>query len=68
MDKYEQIDQILEKYGLKEEEPVLNRKKVKVWFRGKSAVLECWKACRLEAELTAIDPYFRLIVQEVEDK
>lgn len=68
MDMYEQIDNILEKYGLKEEEPVLNRKKVKVWFRGKSAVMETWKAHKLDAELTAINPYFRLLVQDVEDK
>lgn len=67
MDTYEQIDGILEKYGLnKEEEP--NCKRVKVWFHGRSAVMESWKAARLHAELTAINPYFRLLVQDVEDK
>jgi len=67
MSKYNQIDGILEKYGLKQEEVQLNRKKVKVWFNGKTAVMEYWKAARLEAELNAIDPYLRLIVQDVEE-
>jgi hypothetical protein len=67
MDEYEQIDQILKKYGLTQEVE-LNRKKVKVFFNGKSAVMEYWKACKLEAELTAINPYLRLLVQDVEDK
>jgi hypothetical protein len=30
--------------------------------------MEYWKACKLEAELTAINPYLRLLVQDVEDK
>lgn len=67
MSKYNQIDVILDKYGLKQEEPELNRKKVKVWFHGKTAVMEAWKAARLDAELNSIDPYLRLIVQDVEE-
>lgn len=67
METHEQIDGILEKYGLTKEEE-LNCKMVKVWFRGRSAVMESWKAARLHAELTAINPYFRLLVQDVEDK
>lgn len=66
MDESEQIDKILEKYGLTQEVDV-NRKKVKVFFNGKTAVMESWKAARLHAELTAINPYLRLIVQDVED-
>lgn len=63
MDK---IDQILDKYGFKPEVE-LNRKKVKVFFNGKTAVMESWKAGKLAAELTAINPHVRLIVQDVEE-
>lgn len=67
MDKYDQIDKILEKYGLTQEvEP--NRKKVRVFFNGKTAVMETWKAHKLDAELTTIDPYLKILVQDVEDK
>ena len=38
MDKYEQVDNILDKYGLTEDTE-LNRKKVKVWFNGRTAVM-----------------------------
>lgn len=67
MSEFDKIDQILDKYGLKQEEVELNRKKVKVWFKGKTAVMEYWKASRLAAELNAINPYLRLIVQDVEE-
>lgn len=65
VEEFEKIDQILEKYGFTEVE--LNRKKVKVWFKGKTAVMESWKASRLAAELNAINPYLRLIVQDAEE-
>lgn len=63
--RFEKIDQILEKYGFTEVD--LNRKKVKVFFHGKVAVMESWKASKLAAELTVIDPYLRLIVQDAEE-
>lgn len=66
MAAFDKIDQILEKYGLREEVE-LNRKKVRVFFNGKTAVMESWKASKLAAELSEISPLLRLIVQDAED-
>lgn len=63
---FDKIDQILEKYGLRQEVE-LNRKKVRVFFNGKTAVMESWKASKLAFELNEINPYLRLIVQDAEE-
>lgn len=63
---FDKIDQILEKYGLRQEVE-LNRKKVRVFFNGKTAVMESWKASKLACELNEINPHLRLIVQDAEE-
>ena len=66
MGDFEKIDQILDKYGLTQEvEPT--RKKVRVFFHGRTAVMEAWKAWRLDDELSAINPYLKILVQDVKE-